>query len=749
MSDLPEWVPAGPPDDDALRSWCERRGWTADDIAGFRLGYDRLGHHRLLDGYAVDRAPQGGKRWYVAADMAGGEDPRRDMNGQKQAAYLIRPPADVDGCERIVVTEGVPDGLNAIIRRPDALCANTVGQQRAIAEAHAGRQLMVVVADNPKPAGRDRIHRANVLACAKATGPIALVYPPAEHGDLSDWGLADGWEAAWEAVDAARPGDGWADDARTLREAEADKAAPGRAPARRLPERMHWQSGEALIEGLRLIGWAVRYNLDLAAVEYALLGDDGALPDVLDGGWETLGSEVELGIIAELQVKVRRNQPTGAKGGEKRNRWVPLAYAAGDGPEGYYRWRALASSAAAVSPKLAWLEGLPEWDGMHRIGGVLDDLLGVDRERTAHPEMALFWMLAGAVRRIQEPGAKHDMALLLQGPRGIGKSTVMALLLPAAKRPEWHVALSSLDKKDDELREDLAHAVLAEVPEMIGAGRAEVVHMLGLLSRTIWRNRRRYDKAATSLPVTHTLYGTTNADAVLPFDKALARRWHPVHVTGRPDITGPDDIDAYLSAPVAAGGPPLREMIWAEARDRLAAGEAAYPSKAQEADIAATTEGVMIRGWVDDRAAAVVAGLGARPGTATLTEEVRKLFAEDAESYRGRMPSDVAIAKAMGRAADELGIRLTKVSIRHGPDRGKRGWQADTGPAAERAVERFSRDGAGGAGSSLSLEIATNGSDGGGDGSDSRGNASTRATRAIAARSALTAPPEGALGGPF
>ena len=150
---------------------------------------------------------------------------------------------------------------------------------------------------------------------------------------------------------------------------------------------------------------------------------------------------------------------------------------------------------------------------------LIDYLLGIDPSSSPHPK-SLFWHLAAAVLRVKKPGYKHDMSLMLEGPRGVGKSTLCKMLLPASVRDRWHVELSSLDQEDKRLREEMAGAIFVESPEMAGAGRADALRLKAIGSKTSWRGRMAYDRAATTWAIDAVIYGTTNSPA-LPFDPPL------------------------------------------------------------------------------------------------------------------------------------------------------------------------------------------------------------------------------------
>src|SRR5262249_42457903 len=82
-------------------------------------------------------------------------------------------------------------------------------------------------------------------------------------------------------------------------------------------------------------------------------------------------------------------------------------------------------------PIKEYLESLPPWDGVKRIGTWLIDYCGVD---SSDQEPNVFAMAVGekflisAVARVMEPGCKVDTLLVLEGPQGIFKSMVPRIL---------------------------------------------------------------------------------------------------------------------------------------------------------------------------------------------------------------------------------------------------------------------------------------------------------------------------------
>ena len=77
-------------------------------------------------------------------------------------------------------------------------------------------------------------------------------------------------------------------------------------------------------------------------------------------------------------------------------------------------------------PIRKYLAALPEWDGVPRVDTLLIDYLGA--EDNSYVRAVTRKTLCAAVRRVQEPGVKFDTMLVLNGPQGIGKSTLISRL---------------------------------------------------------------------------------------------------------------------------------------------------------------------------------------------------------------------------------------------------------------------------------------------------------------------------------
>ena len=77
-------------------------------------------------------------------------------------------------------------------------------------------------------------------------------------------------------------------------------------------------------------------------------------------------------------------------------------------------------------PIREFLDSLPPWDKVQRLDTLLIDYLGAPDN--AYVRAVTRKTLCAAVARVRKPGIKFDNILVLNGPQGIGKSTIVALL---------------------------------------------------------------------------------------------------------------------------------------------------------------------------------------------------------------------------------------------------------------------------------------------------------------------------------
>ncbi len=177
-------------------------------------------------------------------------------------------------------------------------------------------------------------------------------------------------------------------------------------------------------------------------------------------------------------------------------------------------------------PIREYLDALPEWDKIPRVDTLLIDYLGA--EDNAYVRAVTRKTLCAAVRRVQEPGVKFDTMLVLNGPQGIGKSTLISHLAG-----EWFSdSLNLGDTKDKTAAEKLQGYWILEIGELAGLRKAEVETLRSFLSRQNDIYRAAFGRRATPHPRQCIFFGTTNAESGYLRDTTGNRRFWPVKTPG-------------------------------------------------------------------------------------------------------------------------------------------------------------------------------------------------------------------------
>ena len=177
-------------------------------------------------------------------------------------------------------------------------------------------------------------------------------------------------------------------------------------------------------------------------------------------------------------------------------------------------------------PIREFLDALPEWDGVRRVDTLLVDYLGA--EDNAYVRAVTRKTLCAAVCRVLNPGCKFDTMLVLNGPQGVGKSTLISRLAG-----EWFSdSLNLGDTKDKTAAEKLQGYWILEIGELAGLRKAEVETLRSFLSRQNDIYRASFGRRATPHLRQCVFFGTTNAESGYLRDTTGNRRFWPVKTPG-------------------------------------------------------------------------------------------------------------------------------------------------------------------------------------------------------------------------
>lgn len=209
-----------------------------------------------------------------------------------------------------------------------------------------------------------------------------------------------------------------------------------------------------------------------------------------------------------------------------------------------------------------------EWDGAPRVEQWLCTYFGV--KDTPYARCVGAVTLVGAVRRVFEPGCKHDTMLVLEGGQGGYKSTALKIL---AYNENWYTDNFRVDSSSKDIMETVAGHWIVEAAEVIGVRKGDPDKLKNTLSREREKARLAYGHNAQEYRRQFIIIGTTNHTDYLT-DSTGNRRYWPVFV-------GDVDIDGLLRD---------RDQLWAEAvvmwqrSEHYVMPPELYPAAAEEQD---------------------------------------------------------------------------------------------------------------------------------------------------------------------
>ncbi|MBQ9284228.1 MAG: hypothetical protein IJ216_04180 [Acidaminococcaceae bacterium] len=196
-----------------------------------------------------------------------------------------------------------------------------------------------------------------------------------------------------------------------------------------------------------------------------------------------------------------------------------------------------------------------KWDGEKRAETLWIDYLGA--KDTEYVRTVTRKHLVAAVARVFRPGCKFDNVIILTGPQGIGKSTMLKKL-----GREWFSdSLTTVQGK--EAYEQLHGVWIAELGELYATKKSESEAVKQFLSKTEDNFRVAYGHHTAVFPRQCVFYGTTN-DTLFLRDRTGNRRFWPVEVTGKGTKPFTDFTDDVVG------------QVWAEAYQLYQDGESLF-----------------------------------------------------------------------------------------------------------------------------------------------------------------------------
>ena len=211
-----------------------------------------------------------------------------------------------------------------------------------------------------------------------------------------------------------------------------------------------------------------------------------------------------------------------------------------------------------------YITGL-HWDGTPRLDTLFIDYLGAVNSR--YNRVVCRKSFTAAIARAMQPGCKYDSMLILAGPQGIGKST----LLDRMSKGWFNDSIRTFEGKD--ASELLQGVWLVEVSELEAFRKTDVSRIKQFLSLRHDRYRAAYGRHVKELPRCCVFFGTTNTSDFLQ-DTTGNRRFLPVDVGVEPH---PKTVWKDLTDEVI-------DQVWAEAKTRWQSGEALYLTGEVEAE---------------------------------------------------------------------------------------------------------------------------------------------------------------------
>lgn len=152
------------------------------------------------------------------------------------------------------------------------------------------------------------------------------------------------------------------------------------------------------------------------------------------------------------------------------------------------------------------------------------------------------------VARVMRPGCKVDCMIVLEGPQGTRKSS---LLMVIALDPEWFSDALPHDLSNKDARQHLPGKLIIEMPELSQLRKSEIETVKAFLTAQRDKYRPSFGRFEIDWPRQNVFVGSTNTDDYLQ-DSTGNRRFWPLRTTEiYPEVAATEIRQVYAEARAA------------------------------------------------------------------------------------------------------------------------------------------------------------------------------------------------------
>jgi hypothetical protein len=280
-----------------------------------------------------------------------------------------------------------------------------------------------------------------------------------------------------------------------------------------------------------------------------------------------------------------------------------------------------------------------EWDGTRRVETWLRDYVGVADESSL--SLGRMWLVS-AVARAMKPGCKADYMLVLIGPQGARKTSVLESLCPD---PSWFQPdLPDLHNKD--AMQSLTGALIVNADEMSALRRVDVIELgKNFITRCADRYRAPYKAVFKLQPRRCVFAGTSNNRQVLN-DPTGGRRFWCVEV----GVIRLEELRAD------------RDQLWAEAYAMFTDGAQWWPDGDSERAIVERNKDRFTAH--DSWDATIAASCSRAPETGVTIQELFAALGFEGESKHGTGETRRIVGVLIGLGWEQRGERTNSMGKR-------------------------------------------------------------------------------------